>query len=589
VEKKMKSYYPTKKPAKLKMPLIAAWDVETDDLGGELLGVSYCLLNSDGRIVASDLFTGENMLGRLVEIMMENPNHIWNAHHSQYDWRYLLPYLVQNNYTLEIFMCTDSKILCVKVNDSFEMRDSFLLIPEKLKYFTESFAPDHAKMQIDDISNWNPKNSKHREYAIVDSESLAIALYNYTKYFVDIWGVLPSRTSPASAMKAWLTTLPEPIHPHRWIENFVRNAYYGGYVAPLHTGKFKNVRKYDINSSYPASMKLGIPAGVVFKCSGDDWDNETAGFFYCEVVAPKNLIVPVIPARRGLEFDVNLPFEKITLPKTQSLYPNGEFKTIISTIEIQFARSIGYEIKPIIGICFEDYIEPFNEFVLKCETLRAKYKGTATEKIVKWNQNSLYGKFASKRERREVGLLPDEPVGWTPLEALPEYGFITEYNDEMLAAPHIAAWITALSRINLFNAIYQGGAQHVLYCDTDSIIVTEQFDESKIAVGKLYGEFKHECTYELFRAHAPKVYAGTVNGIWEGACKGIPEPTESDFEKIYNGDIIEKEYKSLNSVMSYFEHDALSKAKIKTRKSTDSAKCTGWNINNFDRTDMVKL
>jgi len=177
----------------------------------------------------------------------------------------------------------------------------------------------------------------------------------------------------------------------------------------------------------------------------------------------------------------------------------------------------------------------------------------------------------------------------TPLEALPEYGFITEYNDEMLTAPHIAAWITALSRINLFNAIYSGGAEHVIYCDTDSIIVTEKFDSSKIAIGRKYGEFKHECTYETFRVHAPKVYAGTVNGKFEGACKGIPEPTELDFQKIYNGDIIEKEYKSLNSVMSYFERDAFAKAKVKTRKSTDSANCTGWKIDNFNRTGMVKL
>lgn len=587
----MKSYYPTKVARKIKMPLIASWDVETDDLGGELRGVSYCILDVEGKIIASDLFTGEvdYMLSQIVEVMESYPDHIWNAHHSQYDWRYLLPYLVRENYLLEIFMCTDSKILCVKVNQSFEMRDSYLLLPETLKFITKSFAPDHQKMQIDDITNWNPKNPEHRQYAIVDAESLAISLYNYTKYFVEIWGVLPSRTSPASAMKAWLTTLAEPIHPHRWIENFVRNGYYGGYVAPLHTGKFKKVRKYDINSSYPASMKLGVPSGVVFACDGEDYDGESAGFFFCKVKAPKDLKVPVLPARRGLNFNAEMKLEDIALPRNQTLYPSGEFHTIVSTIEIQFAESIGYEIELIKGICFEDYIYPFNDFVAKCEDLRLKHKGSAIEKIVKWNQNSLYGKTASKRERREVGLMPDEPIGWTPLEALPEYGFITEHNDEMLCAPHIAAWITALSRINLFNAVYAGGAEHVLYCDTDSIIVTEEFDETQIAIGKKYGEFKFECEYEIFRAHAPKVYAGIVDGKWEGACKGIPNPTELDYEKIYNGDIIEKEYKSLNSVMSAFTHDSLEKAKLKTRKSTDSEKCTGWKINNFERTELVKL
>jgi hypothetical protein len=585
----MKSYFPSKIPSKVTVPNLATWDVETDDLGGVLLGVSYAVLDAQGQLIEAEVMTGENMLDRLYEVMCTYPKHIWNAHHSQYDWRYFLPWLVDNNHKLEIFMCTDSKILCVKVNDTFEMRDSFLLLPEKLEFITKSFSPDTQKLKIDDISKWNPKNAEHREYALQDSISLAYSLYNYMQYFIDIWGIVPSRTSPATAMKAWLTTLPEPIHPPRWIENLSRNAYYGGYVAPLHTGKFSNVRKYDINSSYPASMKQGIPAGVVFRCNGEDWDRETAGFFICEVTTPKNLIVPVIPARRGFDFDTTLAFEAMPLPKSQSLYPRGTFKTIISTIEIQFAESIGYKIKPITGICFEEYITPFTQFVLKCEGLRKKHKGTAIEKIVKWNQNSLYGKFGSKRERREVGLLPDEPEGWTPLDALPEYGFITQFNDDMLCAPYIAAWITALSRINLFNAIYQGGAEYVLYCDTDSLIVSDKFDASKIAIGEDYGEFKFECTYEIFRAHAPKVYAGTVGGIWEGACKGIPRPDSSDFEKIYNGDIIAKEYKSLNSAMSYFERKENALAVTRIRKSTDSEKCTGWKIRPNERTELIKL
>lgn len=587
----MKSYFPTKAPKQLKMPLIATWDVETDDLGGKLLGVTYAILDHQGMLIASDIFIGENMLDRLYETMCEYNTHTWSAHHSQYDWRYFLPWLVDNEHHLEIFMCTDAKILCVKVNDDFEMRDSFLLYPQSLAKFTAQFSPSHTKLKIDNIAEWNPKNPEHVTYAIADSESLAYSLYNYTKTFAEIWGVLPSRTSPASAMKAWLTTLPQPIHPPRWIESMSRNAYYGGYVAPLHTGKFTNVRKYDINSSYPASMKQGIPSGVVFKVSGEDYDGESAGFFICEVETPKGLLVPVIPARRGFDFDfdIKLPFEDMELPTTQSIYPQGKFKTIISTVEMQFASSVGYKIKPLVGICFEEYITPFTEFVNKCETLRIKHKGDSLEQVVKLNQNSLYGKFGSKRERRTVAMLPDDPLGWTPLDALPEYGFMAEFNDDMLCAPYIAAWVTALSRVNLFNAIYQGGASEVIYCDTDSIVVTEKFNADKISVGNEYGQFKLECTYEQFRAHAPKVYAGTVEGVWQGACKGIPKPDGKDFEIIYNGGNIEKSYKSLNSVMTYFERKENAEAVTRTRKSTDSQKCIGWKIKPFERTGIIVL
>lgn len=589
------TYNPQPIPKNPTKELIAAFDFETHGLGGELLMAQWCVLDDDGVIRDTGYFnegTPEKIMNDLWLVMKHYQTHQWVAHNANYDWRYLLPHLDDMGYSLDIQMATDTKIMKVECQ-GVTMRDTYLLYPVSLKKFTQQFAPDLAKLEID-IENFNPKDEKHIEYAVRDVEGLATATYNYRGEFVRVWGVNPQWTMASSAMKAWRTTIKEPVQPGpRKYENFFRHAYSGGFVAPLYTGIVENAVTYDINSSYPAAMRKGVPGGPPMIAGPEHYDVEEPGFWVIDVVTPEGLLVPVLPYRGEKIHKDFISLANWELPKKLSIYPKGSFRTIASSIEINFARSVGYEITPVYGLVFEKIIYPFNNFVDTCEQLRIKYTGQPTEIVVKGTQNSLYGKFGMMRIRREVIPCPqdeDEMFGWTPLESLGDrYGYVIVENEDMLTAPHVAAWITAQARVRLFESIYSGGAEHVLYCDTDSITVTPLFDQSKIDISKKYGDFKLEKTWDIFRAHAPKVYSGKVMGEWKGACKGIPKPDGEIYERIFNGEKVTKNYKSLSSVMKFLTDNEKREAVDAIRTSTDYRNCAGWKINPGKRTDLREV
>ncbi len=591
---KQTKYDPIKKSKQCKPELIAAFDFETDNLGGTLLMGQYAALDLDGEVQDYGYFVGtpDEILSEIWRVMNYYDSHHWVAHNANYDWRYLLPWLDENGKNLFISLATDTKIMSVEC-EAVTMRDSFLLYPMSLKKFTKEFAPEYEKKSID-IENFNPENPEHIEYAVNDAIGLAVAVYNFRKKFSEIWGTPAKWTMASSAMKAWQTTIKTPVQPSsRHYENFFRHCYSGGYVAPLFTGPVKNAKTFDLNSCYPAVMKQGIPGGPPSIVRKEDFNLDAPSFWCVDVETPQGLLVPVLPWRGEPCHNNFKSFSNWPLPVKQSRYPKGKFRTVCTSIELKFALSIGYKITPVYGLEFEDLIFPFNDFVTTCETLRTHYKGTATETVVKGTQNSLYGKFGMMRIRRVVCTeteLDDNLTGWTPLEALGErYGFIVEENENMICAPHIAAWITAGARIKLFDAIYAGGASEVLYTDTDSITVTPKFDCSKIPQSKRYGDFKLEKEWQTFRAHAPKVYAGLIDGHWYGACKGIPKPDEYIFQKLYNGETVEKEYFTLSSVMKYLTDYEKREAQKVSRKSTDYKKCSGWVINFGKRTDLIEV
>lgn len=588
-------YHPLPIPKSVKPELIASFDFETDNLGGELLMAQYSILDNEGYVIWHGYFnkgTPDEILRNLWNKMMEYRNYEWVAHHANYDWRYLLPYLDRMGLPLDIMMATDSKIMKVECC-GVTMRDTFLLYAASLKKFTAQFAPDLPKLEID-IENFDPTNPQHIEYGVRDADGLAVATYNYRKQFAKVWGVNPAWTMASSAMKAWRTTISTPVAPStRKYENFFRHAYSGGFVAPLFTGVVENAITYDINSSYPAAMRKGVPGGPPMIALPEHYSADEPGFWVIDVEAPENLIIPVLPYRGEALHKNFRSLSNWKLPTKQSVYPKGKFRTIATSIEIEFAKKVGYKVTPNYGLMFEKLIYPFNKFVDVCERLRKQYSGTSMEVIVKFTQNSLYGKYGMMRVRREVTPCPDDIElleGWTPLEALGErYGFRTEENEDMLTAPHIAAWITAQARIQLFESVYAGGAEHVVYCDTDSMTVTPEFKGELIPLSKSYGAFKLEKQWEVFRAHAPKVYAGKVNGKWTGACKGIPKPDESTFEKIFNGETVVKNYKSLSSLMRYLTDNEKREAIEAVRTSTNYKNCRGWEIIPGEQTKLREV
>src|SRR4029078_5771483 len=84
--------------------------------------------------------------------------------------------------------------------------------------------------------------------------------------------------------------------------------------------------------------------------------------------------------------------------------------------------------------------------------------------------------------------------------------------------PAIAAHVTAIARARLWNLIQTAGVGNVLYCDTDSLFLTEQgfsnlrdhCDPARL------GALKHEATLAWIVIHGPQDYVTPEKQVLKG-------------------------------------------------------------------------
>jgi hypothetical protein len=319
----------------------------------------------------------------------------------------------------------------------------------------------------------------------------------------------------------------------------------------------------------------GVPYGSATHTTRLLWD--LPGVYEVEVVAPGDLRVPVLPARyqRGVTKGVR--------------WPGGCFKTVVTNRELSFALSKGYCIKTVHrGLVWEKTIYPFKIFVDLAEKIRKGNRKTAFEEIAKLMQNSLYGKFGSRRERKRIVTNVDESVGCVPLEYCPDFWVKTEYAADMMVLPQWAVFITANARLHLLKAVYdEVGVDNVLYGDTDSITVKHPGVLKN--VGENYGQWKVDKEWSSFRAIAPKVYAGKrVNveagkSAFVGACKGIPSRQQGTriFAELFSEGRTSIDIEYLPSFMVMMKSGERELKKV-VRSSTDIANSLNWRVEGND-------
>jgi hypothetical protein len=164
--------------------------------------------------------------------------------------------------------------------------------------------------------------------------------------------------------------------------------------------------------------------------------------------------------------------------------------------------SVYYDCAPI----FADYVK---------ELYWLRNKGNpayneATAKIAKLLLNSLYGKFGSSEDRETIHIRPTMDFvierNLLPMPSpVTSDCFIEKVKvDEDYMLPHIAAWITSLSRARLCRGLIDAG-ESAHYCDTDSIYTTKPITD----IGPNLGQWKNEYPRNpIIEAHfiAPKVY-----------------------------------------------------------------------------------
>lgn len=529
-------------------PKLATFDVETEGLGGRVLACSFQTEDMPEPVY---LHKGD-FIQEMFYFMCENHAYTWFAHNAQYDLRYLIDHLEADRKNMSIYMRTDTDVYMISLNlpDHGEkarltIRDSLALFPSTLEQFGSVFAPEMPKLKID-VANFDPKIKEHQEYCKRDTSLLLLCLQRFHDLVEEHFDITPATTAAATALKGWQRTLAkkERYYPTPSYESFIRTAYYGGLVFLTDTNIHQNTKSYDVNSSYPYQMEtyqfpLGNPVNTRRFRPG------VLGIYQVTVKTPDDLIVPILPTRH----------------KGGIVWPRGTFKTTVTNLELEFALDHGYRLLGVHeGVIWEETCNPFRPFVAKCKAIRKQYKGTALETVAKLMQNSLYGKFGSKRQRKKIYADFDDDEVFTG-ELWGEYLIRLEENDDMMVMPQWAVFVTANARLHLLRAIYQVGPENVLYGDTDSITLKAGSDLLPEQVGAEYGQFKLEKHWQYFRAHAPKVYAGKLisgakAGKMAGAVKGIPRSRWHDgsiLEAVAENRNVSVTYETLNNFVLYLK------------------------------------
>jgi hypothetical protein len=410
---------------------------------------------------------------------------------GKFDFRFFIPVLVQSGEYQLRFLERGSRLMSITIKDkkkqTFKLLDSFFLLPASLRELGKSFGIKHAKKDMDyesikQVSDLATK--ENQEYLYND----VVGLYEILEKFAD-WGLNGGKlrmTLPSQSLQIFTTKFQEsalqPLSEED--EAFIRKGYFGGRVEIFRmTGE--NLNYYDVNSLYPFCMLQEMPAGRPLQVN--ERVKDLIGFYEIEADIPPDCHIPPLPA--------------IKQGKLFFCTGKATYNTTEAELRILDRLSIPFKVKR--GLVFSAKGCIFKKFIKKMYEIRQKFpKGTLDNYVAKLVMNSLYGKYAQKRENEELiytqelteGLkVYDEECNLYTKESISRSRFIL---------PYLSSYITSLARSHLFNLFIQVGFDSVYYCDTDSIITSK-----KLPTGERLGELKLE--YEIKKAVflQPKAYA----------------------------------------------------------------------------------
>lgn len=584
--------------------IIGAFDTETHGLDGKLVLTQVYMEGWQEAEVFSGVADLINKIFKLPTKILKKA--IWYAHNAEYDWRYIYSAIGEMGYNIVPRERAKGKFYELRIVSQTEFtksgepvlitrfRDSMAFFPFSLAEFTKSFAPDNIKQDIGLGSGvmFDPSNVVHIAYAKNDVIGLVNAIRRFDELIYENFTVHLAATASSTAYQAWLRFAPEGEYHDRQnpeTEKFLRKAYHGGLVglnaAPGQ--EYPLVNTFDINSSYPANMRLGVPKGKArwtYK-----FHEGFPGFYRTTATVPDNAILPIVPFRSD---------------NGQLAWRTGVFESYLSSIEIEYCQTLGATFEIHEGVYFPDGLTHcFDDFVDVCERLRTEFKGTPTEIVVKLMQNSLYGRFGMRPDGRECVIdfegQPDdmEAVFTRENVTVKDAYYKDVIRDASYMLPHYSAWITANARILIDKGTEAAGREFVLYRDTDSVHTIGLVENLAAMTGKRYGDFKLEKPKTRVIYHAPKCYtytddAGELQAVYKGIPRNlvkIPDKSDKKFaakyrdrneliSKLHDGEHFEVKYHSSSSMQTFMKSGKF--FVMRSRTPTDPNQVYGHIIEN---------
>lgn len=422
---------------------------------------------------------------------------------GKFDGMFLLYYVLKYSEGKPVrAQIINGRIVKVKIGKA-EIRDSYAAVPEALGKIGK-LDIDYAKLEANVRHLHMPEIIKYLEQ---DCVSLYDLMFNYRA----IAGKLP--TIASNALSFCKNIGIDPGKTNASFDQHFREYYFGGRTECFRPGVHRNIKMFDIRSSYPKAMCENHP-------NGQEWTHLTAREFHklpkrekekCFITLQCNVLKGCFPLRtkKGLEFPIG----------------PGEFK--VTGWEYVAADELGLfeeeNILDVLRLSEEITFKPYVDHWYAYKASWDKEKNPIQYTIGKIMQNSLYGKMSQNVARYydyiyvPGGTAIDWENGW---ELAAEYKSIEVHRREALwkwknymdkktgkmvlnddktwrARPlynNVAtgASITGLARSYILRAIHDVGAKHIIYCDTDSLIVDNKAELNKLDIGPALGQWADE-------------------------------------------------------------------------------------------------
>lgn len=256
---------------------------------------------------------------------------------------------------------------------------------------------------VDLYKNYKTPIAYIEDYCLQDSVVVVKALKKFSLelagkgYVVPIKKCITASSIGMNIWKAYFNTYEQPImqiHMNTKLQAELNKSYCGGRVEVFNSGlQMSPIYHFDVPGLYAGIMQKGLPIGNPVYVSNFNEDGNTTwiheleskgliGFIKCQVQAPSNLNIPVLPVKHG---------GKLT-------FPVGEFTGTWCRVELVKALEIGYIIKPLEAWIFKSGtpLKSYSETLTNLKDLAGKEGNKTLRTVMKLLTNSLYGKFASK-------------------------------------------------------------------------------------------------------------------------------------------------------------------------------------------------
>jgi hypothetical protein len=488
---------------------------------------------------------------------------------SGFDNFFLFKYLIKFGLQIKPII-HNGKFIQIEVRkgnkDKFTIKDSYLLLLQSLDKLTKNFNVDDKKTIFPYYLNnldYSLKIGDYPDYKYFNSNKVNLNLYNeYKNKFIlekrewnfeneainycrkDVIGLYQVISNFSSLIfnhfkiniKTYPTIpslsfgiyrslfMPDKVIPMitSKIQRDIQSGYTGGSVDMfipsfniITKEKDKKIYSYDVNSLYPFVMKDNdYPVGnpTYFEGNIINADPNAFGFFYCKIIAPKDLKHPILQIHHKTKDGI------------RTVSPLGSFSGWFFSEELKNALSFGYKINLIKGYTFEK-ANIFSGYINDLYSLRLSYPKTdPMNYISKILLNSLYGRFGMKEINEDIFLIEkrelDNFILRDNIKEIIDFGKklllkidvenvqdkIDEHNNIQNINISIAAAVTAYARIHMSQFKNNPNLPNLYYTDTDSLYFDGPIPQHFISPNEL-GLLKLEGIYDSAVFLAPKVYA----------------------------------------------------------------------------------